>query len=100
LKLTDLAKVVRSKNAGPLQITIDLMFENELGFELARQSESLAPNKIASLYGVPVDTVAVIPFQAALAIKIAIDRPLIAGSPGDRDVFGAQQHTRLLGVEI
>ena len=27
MKLTDAATVIRSKNAGPLQITIDLMFE-------------------------------------------------------------------------
>ena len=36
MKLTDAATVIRSKNAGPLQITIDLMFEDEARFDLAQ----------------------------------------------------------------
>jgi hypothetical protein len=46
------------------------------------------------------DTVTVIPFEAAYAIKIVIDRPIVAGTPGDRDVYGAQQHAPLLGLEL
>jgi hypothetical protein len=47
-----------------------------------------------------IPAVRVIPFEAALAIKIVLDRPIVAGSPGDRDVFGAQQHAPLLKVEL
>jgi hypothetical protein len=100
MKLTELAKVVRSKNAGPLHVTLDLMFSDRAGFELARQSPSLSPAAIAALYKVDEETVEVIPFGAALAIKIAIDRPIVAGTPGDSDVFGAQQHKPLLEIEI
>ena len=36
----------------------------------------------------------------AIAIKIAMDRSIVAGNPGDRDVYGAQQHAPLLELEI
>jgi hypothetical protein len=45
-------------------------------------------------------TVQVIPFAAPNAIKVVPDRPVVAGSPGDADVYGAQQHRPLLGVVL
>lgn len=100
MRLVDAAKVIRSKNAGPLQLTIDLMFGDEAGYRAAAASPNLAPDAIARLYGVAADTVSVIPYAAALAVKLVIERPVVAGSPGDSDAYGAQQHTRLLGVEL
>ena len=55
---------------------------------------------IGSLYGVPAETVQVYPYPAALAVKITMDRRIVAGSPGDGDVYGAQQHGPLLGLEL
>jgi Domain of unknown function (DUF4387) len=100
MKLTDAATVIRSKNAGPLQITIDLMFEDEARFDLARQSPSLSPSNLATLYGLQQDSVQVLPFPQALAIKLVFDRKTVAGDPGDRDVYGTQQHGPLLGIEL
>jgi hypothetical protein len=97
-RLIDLARVIRSKNAGPLHLTLDILFADAAGFELARQSPALSAGAIARLYG--VETVEVIPFAAAHAIKVVLDRPIIAGSPGDADVYGAQQHRPLLGVVL
>ena len=100
MRLQDLAKVVRSKNAGPLKLTLDIMFEQERDYQKAVQSPALAAGKIAALYGVPEGTVQVYPYPAALAVKITMDRQTVAGSPGDGDVYGAQQHGPLLGVEL
>ena len=100
MKLQELAKVVRSKNAGPLKLTLDLMFEDEAAYRLAVQSPALTPAAIAPLYGVDASTVVVIPYRPALAVKITMDRTVISGSPGDRDVYGAQQHAPLLDVEL
>jgi hypothetical protein len=44
--------------------------------------------------------VQVLPFAPAKAIKIVIPRPLVAGDPGDADVYGAQQHRPLLEVVL
>lgn len=99
-RLVDSARVIRSKNAGPLHLTLDLMFPDAASFSLARQSPALSRGAIAKLYGVAEETVEVIPFAAAQAIKIVLARPIVAGSPGDADVYGAQQHRPLLSIEL
>lgn len=100
MKLIDFARVVRSKNAGPLHVTVDLMFSDEAGFVRASASPNLSVTSVAALYGVKPESVRVIPFPAAHAIKVVMDRPVIAGTPGDTDAYGAQQHKPLLGIEI
>jgi hypothetical protein len=42
----------------------------------------------------------VLPYPAALAIKIVMDRVVASGDIGDRDVYGAQQHAPLLDLEL
>ena len=99
-RLVDLAQVIRSKNAGPLHLTLDIMFPDAASYGIAVQSPALSAEAIARLYNVDAETVEVIPFAAANAIKVVMDRPVIAGSPGDTDVYGAQQHRPLLGVVL
>jgi len=100
MKLIEVARVIRSKNAGPTTLTVDLLFNDETGYRRALGAASLAPPALADLYGLQAAQVEVIPYPPALAIKIVMDRKLVAGDPGDRDVYGAQQHGPLLEVEI
>lgn len=100
IRLVDVAKVIRSKNAGPLQTTVDLMFTTPQAYQCARASAALTQAAVAARYGVPANTVKVIPYETALAIKIVLERPQPAGQPGDRDVYGAQQHYPLLDIEL
>ncbi len=100
MKLIDLARVIRSKNAGPTTLTLDIMFNDEAGYERACMSEQLKPSAVALLYGVAPNDVEVIAYPPAHAIKIVMGRKVVAGTPGDRDVYGAQQHGPLLGVEL
>jgi len=99
-RLIDLAQVIRSKNAGPLHVTLDIMFPDMAAFTKAASSSALTAEAVAGYYGVEPDDVAVIPFPAAHAIKIVLHRPIVAGSPGDCDVYGAQQHRPLLEVVL
>lgn len=100
MKLTDVARVIRSKNAGPTTLTLDLLFHDRAGFERACAAPALQAAALAPLYGVPAERVQIMPYPAALALKISLDRIMIAGDPGDRDVYGAQQHGPLLGIEL
>lgn len=100
MKLVDCARVIRSKNAGPTTLTLDLMFDTEAQFRMASASPSLTAAAIAPLYGLDGTQVQVIACAPALAIKVVLPRRVIAGDPGDRDVYGAQQHGPLLGVEL
>jgi len=100
MKLVDCARVIRSKNAGPTTLTLDLMFEDDARFRQALASPSLTAAALAPLYAVPASSIEVVPYAPAFAIKIVLPRRTIAGTPGDRDVYGAQQHGPLLGVEL
>ena len=99
-KLRDIAKVIRSKNAGALQLTLDIMFEDEATYAKVRDSGVFTPRTLAPLYGVTDNEVAVIPFDVAYAIKITMPRKIPSGSPGDTDIYGAQQHAPLLDIEV
>jgi hypothetical protein len=100
MKLSDIAQVIRSKNAGPRRLTLDLMFASDSDYQRVTQSPALSRESIAALYGLPAESVSVIPYPVGRAIKIVLARPIMAGDPGDRDVYGAQQHAPMLGIEI
>ncbi len=100
MKLSDVASIIRSKNAGPVAVTIDMMFPDEEAYRRALESPALTAQALARLYGISGNAVRVVPFPQAWAIKVVMDRPIIAGSPGDTDVYGAQQHAPLLEVEL
>ena len=42
----------------------------------------------------------VIFFDPALAVKIGLPRLIRSGSPGDTDVYGAQQHAPMLTIDL
>ncbi|MCB1550296.1 MAG: DUF4387 domain-containing protein [Hyphomicrobiaceae bacterium] len=101
--LNELTDVFRSKNAGPFLITIDLMFGDRERYDRVLNSGALNAAEIAGRYGVSENTVSIVAFPHALAIKITL--PRVAGRRGsgsfaDRDVYGAQQHGPLLDVAI
>ena len=90
----DVALVVRSKNAGPYELTFDLMFPNAEVFEEVRHS--ITKEKITALYKIEESQVlSIIHFAPAHAVKITIIRPRPSGDLGETDVYGAQQHTPL-----
>jgi hypothetical protein len=100
LALKDLASVIRSKNAGPLCLTIDLFFRDRAGFDRAQASAALAPAQVALRYGLAPTQVRRFDLPDILAIKLSMPRQMCAGDPGDGDVYGAQQHAPLLEVPV
>lgn len=102
-RLGDLASVIRSKNAGPFQVTIDIMFGNADDYHRVLRSGAFSAAEIARRYRIAESEVAVIAFERVHAIKITIPRRWGArgsGSAGDRDVYGAQQHGPIVDLEI
>jgi hypothetical protein len=100
MQLQDIAQVIRSKNAGPRTLTLDIMFTDDETYERVSAGGTLNAGRIAALYGVAAQDVSIIPYKAGRAIKISVPRRVTAGDPGDRDVYGAQQHAPLLGIEV
>jgi Domain of unknown function (DUF4387) len=100
MKLSDIAQVIRSKNAGPRRLTLDVMFGSDADYQRVLQSDALSAEAVGRLYHVPAEAVTIIPYPVGRAIKIVMGRRIMAGDPGDYDVYGAQQHAPLLGVEL
>jgi hypothetical protein len=99
--LTDIASVVRSKNTSPFTLSLDIIFKDRADYETFKHGRLINEKLIASLYGLSQNEVLdVIYFDPAAAIKVCLLRAIPSGAPGDRDVYGAQQHAPLLGWEF
>ena len=99
-RIRDIAQICKSKNAGPFDLTIDVVFEDDATFERVRATGVLSPALFARLYGVAEEDVLFTHYDAAAAFKATLPRRVPAGVIGDTDVYGAQQHAPLLDVEI
>lgn len=99
-KLTVLADVIRSKNAGPTQLTIDIFFRDAPSYAQAVASPALLPAVVARLYHCDAAQVRRYDLPAISAIKLSMPRQRCAGDPGDGDVYGAQQHAPLLELLV
>jgi hypothetical protein len=97
-RLGDIATICRTKNAGAFRLTIDVAFDDDALY--ARAKAALVPSLFADLYRVSADDVHVVPWDAARVIKATLPRWAASGSPGDRDVYGCQQHGPLLELRI
>lgn len=96
----DIALVCKSKNAGPFEVTIDAVFADRETFDKVNASGILCPELFAELYKVRAEDVLFTVYEAGLAFKATLPRLVAAGDLGDTDVYGAQQHAPLLGVEV
>lgn len=100
-KLIDLAKTIRSKNAGTDKITFDIIFREKENYELVKKSGVLTRQTMAKLFNIPDERISdFMEFDPAYAIKFTIRRREPSGSPGDSDIFGCQQYPPLLGIEV
>ncbi len=98
--IKDLASVCKSKNAGPFELTIDVVFDSAEKFDRVKATGVLCPALFARLYNVPQDRVLFTPYDAAFAFKATLPRLVPAGDFGDTDVYGCQQHAPLLDVDL
>ncbi len=99
-RLGELARLIRSKNAGPFLLTFDIMFDDAATYEAVKRSRALTPAIIARMYGIPEEQVRFVEYDPGLAFKATIPRPTTSGDPGDTDIYGAQQHAPLVDLEV
>jgi hypothetical protein len=100
-RLSDITEIIRSKNSGPYELTLDLIFKDKELFEKVCASQVINEALVCSLYHLtPEQIINIVEFAPANAIKITIVRPIASGDIGERDVYGAQQHAPLLDLEF
>jgi hypothetical protein len=99
--ITSVASVIRSKNAGPFELTLDILFKDERTYLYLKNLDFFSRELFAIIYGVSLETILkVVYFDPAFAVKCTMIRRTVSGTPGDTDVYGAQQHAPLLGLEV
>jgi hypothetical protein len=96
----DLAELVRSKNAGPFWLTLDIFFDNDAAYARVAQSPQLSPPVIAQAYRVDASEVSIYQIPGIRAIKISFPRPVPQGSFADRDMHSGQQHIPLSRIVV
>ena len=100
-KLSEIAKTIRSKNAGVDKITFDIVFPDSSTYDQVRKSGVLSRAAVCRVFGIAAEQISDhVEFDPALAIKFTIYRWVPSGSPGDADIFGSQQYGPLLDIEV
>lgn len=100
-KLIDIASVIRSKNSGPYELTFDVIFKDFDIYGKVKAANAINHENFCALYGIAREEVLhLVYFDPAKAVKVTIRRPIPSGALGETDVYGAQQHAPLMGLEV
>ncbi|KAK0701306.1 hypothetical protein B0H67DRAFT_614359 [Lasiosphaeris hirsuta] len=100
--LASLANIIRTKNSGPFEITMDIMFRDDNAYKRVFHSNVLNRKTISSLYdiGDDGDILVCMWWEPALAFKATIRRVAPSGSFRDDDVHGSGFHVPLMYLQI
>lgn len=99
--LNQLAKTIRSKNAGVNKITFDIIFKDRETYDAVKRSGALTRESVCNLYRIPEERISdFVEYDPGLAIKFTIYRQRSSGFAGDGDIFGAQQYAPLLELPV
>ena len=94
--LSDVAMKIRSKNAGPFWLTIDVFCENREAFE---QACKIADNaRVASALGTTTRDLKRFEISSLNVLKFSLPRPEVQGTRFDRDMHGASFANLLAGL--
>lgn len=97
-ELGQLVSKVRSKNAGPFWLTIDIFCGDAAAFERVRRG--LGDDVVARLYGVDRQLLKRFDIPSLNVVKFSVPRPVVQGTRGDRDMHGAGWGCLLEELEI
>jgi hypothetical protein len=100
VKVRDVCRHVRSKNAGPFWVTFDLFFDGSENFRKYHDSPALSPELFQRLYGTDPALVKRFPVEDLAILKISYPRATPQGGIEERDMHSGQQYVRLLEVEL
>ena len=98
--LADVTRHVRSKNAGPFWVTVDLFFKDQGAFQAHKNDPALSPELFGRCFGADASQVKVFQVPSLNVVKISYPRPRPQGWHGERDMHAGQQYASLLGLEL
>lgn len=91
----DLATLVRSKNAGPFWLTLDVFCDTDAAYTAVAAPDVITPQHIADIYHTDPETVRIFRIHDLRVVKISFPRPIVQGAIADRDMHAGQQHLPL-----
>lgn len=97
-QVSDIAHKVRSKNAGPFWVTVDVFCGTTAAYDRLR--DGLKTDAIAALYHQPVTAMKRFDIPELNVIKFSFPRPVVQGHRADRDMHGAQWSTILAELRL
>ncbi len=97
-RLGDLVLKVRSKNAGPFWLTIDIFCGDQATYDDV--VASLSTDRVAKLYHQPTERLKRFDIASLNVVKFSMPRPVVQGSRRDRDMHGSQWGWLLAELEI
>lgn len=86
-QIREIVTKVRSKNAGPFWVTIDIFCGSDAAFE--QITNSLSTARVASLYRCDLEAIKRFDIPSLNVVKFSFPRPQIQGAIADRDMHGA-----------
>jgi hypothetical protein len=90
--------LIRSKDAGPFMLTIDLFFADEHSRRAFLAADVFNAERIGGLYGVDPAAVRIFDLADIGAMKISFPRPVVSGDFGDTDITGGQQYALVVDL--
>ncbi|MCC7346826.1 MAG: DUF4387 domain-containing protein [Variibacter sp.] len=100
-KLHELAKTIRSKNAGVNQVTFDIIFPDAATYRRVVQAQVITRESVSALFRIAPSRISdFVEFDLANAIKFTIFRDRPSGGPGDWDILGCQFYGPLVDLEV
>ncbi len=97
-ELGKLVEKVRSKNAGPFWLTIDIFCGTRKSFETV--VTGLTTERVAEVMGADLSKVKRFDIEALNVVKFSFPRPMVQGSIGDRDIHGASWAALISELEL
>ena len=97
-KLADLVPKIRSKNAGPFRVTVDIFCGDAARF--AEISARLTTAHVCARLRADPAMVKRFDIESLAVIKFSFIRPAVQGSRFDRDMHGAQLGVLFAELEI
>lgn len=94
------AYYVRSKNAGPFWVTVDIFCGEKDVFNALSASKNISREKVAEVYGVTAEEVKIFYIPNLNVIKISYPRVKSQGQKYERDMHAGQQYVQIAEVEI
>jgi hypothetical protein len=98
--ILDLADEVRSKNAGPFWVTMELFMRDDDGYRVVADETFIDERVIADLYRVDESTIQIFRIPSLRVVKISFPRPVSQGSLRDRDMHAGQHHVPLALLRV